>query len=416
MTATGRGIRTGTAAPGGQIEERCPQQPQEWLRPLVAQTVEYVGPDIGSCVDRLLPTINANRWFNFGALLLDEVRRQDLMAEDELAQTTLRLEAMRLMKDTQPADPCDPSARVREYLACLDANPRKGPIDMDSIRGILEHGLETYLKDHNTVEKRTFVEDIVRQISLIVGYGPFRGNQNELTTATTRFAERHFAVYSRAEPISTVLATFLALSFCDISTTEDHAVLVTQFRGQCAAAQWEIDRMLTDSELGGLVGPNDVEHAFNTYEQVFCRYVDDSLWPAFKFPLTSGEEVRLAATFRLQLMRLKPKLAEISLKVKYGGVSAELRQRTIREVSHVARQLLVQTAYLRKPVYPGVSCHYRGSLGFTATIRDPFYMEGDRAKEKFRAMKYFHLGHRLQDVVEREREVARHDQLQDQTQ
>jgi hypothetical protein len=174
--------------------------------------------------------------------------------------------------------------------------------------------------------------------------------------------------------------------------------------------------MLTDSELGGLVGPNDVEHAFNTYEQVFCRYVDDSLWPAFKFPLTSGEEVRLAATFRLQLMRLKPKLAEISLKVKYGGVSAELRQRTIREVSHVARQLLVQTAYLRKPVYPGVSCHYRGSLGFTATIRDPFYMEGDRAKEKFRAMKYFHLGHRLQDVVEREREVARHDQLQDQTQ
>jgi hypothetical protein len=34
-------------------------------------------------------------------------------------------------------------------------------------------------------------------------------------------------------------------------------------------------------------------------------------------------------------------------------------------------------------------------------------MESERPKEKFKAMKYFHLGHRLEDIVKRERELAR---------
>jgi hypothetical protein len=39
-------------------------------------------------------------------------------------------------------------------------------------------------------------------------------------------------------------------------------------------------------------------------------------------------------------------------------------------------------------------------------IRGPLYVEGERPKEKFKAMKYFHLGHRLEDIVKRERELA----------
>ena len=38
-------------------------------------------------------------------------------------------------------------------------------------------------------------------------------------------------------------------------------------------------------------------------------------------------------------------------------------------------------------------------------IKGPLYQEGDRPKEKFRAMKYFHLGHRLESIVEHEREL-----------
>ena len=106
----------------------------------------------------------------------------------------------------------------------------------------------------------------------------------------------------------------------------------------------------------------------------------------------------------MRLAELEPVLDEISLKVKYGGPSAQLKDRTTHEISRIAQQILPQTAFLRNPPYPGVSCQYRGGYGFTAMIRGPLYQEGKRPKETFRAMKYFHLGHRLESVVEQERE------------
>ena len=39
-------------------------------------------------------------------------------------------------------------------------------------------------------------------------------------------------------------------------------------------------------------------------------------------------------------------------------------------------------------------------------IRGPLYIEGERPKEKFKAMKYFHLGHRIEQIVIQERELA----------
>ena len=391
---------------GGEVEQRHPEQPQEWLRDLVGQMVKHVGGDIGSYVERLLPTIGDNRWFTYGALLLDEVRRQGVMEEGKLKQTAVRFEAMRLAGDTKPPGPAESSARVRDYLARLDTDPPRGPLDVNAVRHILEQGLEKYCKSGGTLTNRDLAEDIVRSVRLVVGDGPFCGNPEELAAATARFSECFLAIYGRAAPIDTVLATFLALSFCDISTPEDHAVLVAQFHGQCVAVQSEINTMLTEGGLGALVGPNDVARAFRDCEQTFGAYIDDPLWPPFKFPLTSHEEARLAGRLKLRLARLGPILEEISLKVKYGGASAQLRERTVSEISYVPQQLLTETAWLRSPAYPGVSCHYRARCGFTAAIMGPLYTEGDRPKEKFKAMKYFHLGHRLQNVVERERELT----------
>jgi hypothetical protein len=96
----------------------------------------------------------------------------------------------------------------------------------------------------------------------------------------------------------------------------------------------------------------------------------------------------------------------MSLKVKYGGVSPELKQKTMYEIAIAILQLLPQAAFLRKPPYPGVSCRHRGRYGFAAVIKGPLYIEGERPKEKFKAMKYFHLGHRLEEIVKRERELA----------
>jgi hypothetical protein len=144
------------------------------------------------------------------------------------------------------------------------------------------------------------------------------------------------------------------------------------------------------------------------YEKKFRRYVDNPLWPAFKFPLTANEETRLRNKLKQRFGRLEPLLDEMSFKVKYGGVSEELEKKTILDISLAAQQLLPRSALLRKPPYPGVSCRYRGAgYGFTAVIKGPLYVEGERPREKFKAMKYFHMGHRLEELVKQERERTR---------
>jgi hypothetical protein len=121
---------------------------------------------------------------------------------------------------------------------------------------------------------------------------------------------------------------------------------------------------------------------------------------------------RVAGKVKLRLMQLAPLLDETSAKVKYGGSSAELKKKTIFEISRALQQLMPQAAFLRLPPYPGVVCQYHGGYGFVVVMTGGLYREGDRPRERFRAMKYFHLGHRLKEIVIREREFRANDKEQ----
>ncbi len=204
------------------------------------------------------------------------------------------------------------------------------------------------------------------------------------------------------------MATFLGLSFCNTSTGQDHERLFSQLQSCSRTLESQVNAMLAARGLGALVTPEDVERRFQAYERRFQQYLDDPLWPPFKFPWTRDEEVRLDGALRLQLTQLETVFDAMSLQVKYGGASDDLEGNTLRAVSRAARQLLWQAALLRAPPYPGIVCRYVGGSGFSIVIRSPLYQEGHRPRERFRAMKYFHLGRRLQSVVEQERELTRH--------
>jgi len=164
--------------------------------------------------------------------------------------------------------------------------------------------------------------------------------------------------------------------------------------------------MLRDRALSDLVGSEDVQGVFDRYERIFLYYVDDPLWPAFKFPWTTNEQARLASRMKLRLLQLTPFLEDVAAKVKYGGSSPELKKGTLLEISRAVEPLLPEAAFLRKPAYPGVACRYQAKYGFTSVIQGPLYQQGHRPRERLSAMKYFHLGHRLEDVVRREGELA----------
>jgi hypothetical protein len=389
-----------------KIREQYPEQADDLVCPLIAQMVRHTGSNLSLSLEQLMTVISMNKWFSYGKLLIDEARIQGLIENDIADTIAERLETTSLAKEMPPFDPCQACTSVEQYLAQIDNDPPKGNLSMDDVREILEKGLSNPFADANLDSKDEVIDNVVKSLILIVGNGPFCGDKGRLIESVERFSGLYLLVFRNKEPIDTVLATFLALSFCDTSTTEDHDVLFSQIQKICAEFQTQTNKMLEERGLRGLVEPNDVERLFSRYKQRFRNYIDDPLWPAFKFPLTSNEQTRLKNKLRLRFDKLVTLFEDLSLKVKYGGVCPELKRKTMYEIASAILQVLPQAAFLRKPPYPGVSCRHRGGYGFAAVIKGPLYVEGDRPKEKFKAMKYFHLGHRLEDIVKRERELA----------
>ena len=392
-----------------QIRERYPQQADNLICPLIGLMVRRAGAEAPGNLEKLMPAINGNKWFAFGKLLAEEIRVQGLAEEDDADSSVARLEASRLATELPPYDPCqEESVSVKQYLARLDANPPKGTLTMDDVRDVLQKGLAKPFADANLELKPELIESIIRSIRLIAGEGPFRGDRDKLIESVNKFSRLYLVVFQYQEPIDTVLATFLALSFCNTSTQEDHDVLFSQVCKLCAEFQSLTNTTLTKRGLGDLVTPADVERLFTRYKERFRQYIDDPLWPAFKFPLTESEQTKLRNSLRMHFDQLEPLFEETAIRVKYGGVSDELKTKTRYEIARAIQQLLPQTAFLRNPPYPGVSCLFRGAgYGFTVVIKGPLYIEGQRPREKFKAMKYFHMGHRLEQIVIRERELVK---------
>jgi hypothetical protein len=389
-----------------EISKRYPQQAEELLRPLVEQMVKRSGQNITRCLGRLMKTIENNKWFWYGKLVVEELRIQSLLEVDVTNALSARLETARLSREVLPYDRLESSPSVKQYLTQIDSYPPKGKVTMDDIRQILEKGLEKSYADANLKLKHNLIDDVISMIRMLDGEGPFRGDKAKLTESIEQFSRRYLVVFKHKEPIDTVLATFLALSFCDISTKEDHDLLFSQISEISAEFQALTYSMLSKRGLNKLIKHDDVEQIFDRYKKIFRNYIDDPLWPAFKFPLTINEQTRLRNTLKLRIMQLDPLFEEISLMVKHGDTHYMLKSKTRYEIASAILQLLPQTAFLRKPAYPGVSCQHKGGYGFAAVIRGPLYVEGKRPREKFKAMKYFHMGHRLEDVVMRERELA----------
>ncbi|MGE5295303.1 MAG: hypothetical protein ACM3VT_10790 [Solirubrobacterales bacterium] len=387
-----------------QVDTLGSIQLDQWLRPFVRQMVEHLPTDDLGGLDSFARSIEANKWFDYGRMFFEECREKGLIGEADAASMLAKIEAWHVATTMQRVALSESSGSVALYMANLDGAPLGGDLDMNDLHTILDKGLLTAYPDGDPDSRRKTVENVLRLIHLIAGGGPFHGDEAQLVESVQRFCQLYRVMGKADIPIDTVLATFLALSFYDTSTAEDHAGLLSQFHACGMEVKAQLSRMLSDRALESLVAPDDIDRVVALHEERFHSYVTDPLWPMFKFPFTDNEKSRLMATMTQSLMQLGAVLDPVSTKVKYGGTTPELKKNAIYEISSAVQQLLPAAAFLRRPPYPGITCQYRGAYGFAAWIDGSFYDEGDRAKEKFKAMKYFHLGHRLEDVVERERQ------------
>jgi len=394
-----------------RMESEYPQHFRATWEPLVEQMVVHFGEDLVERFDRLIAMVQANKRYRYGELLFESIGRQAWAESAPVKSLLAKYEVTRLATQTESFDVSTACAGVRKYLSQSEVGPPRGTLSMRDVRGILEEGLTLPEQEDDTNERTALVEQVLQQLHLIVGDGPFQGDRLALTESVRRFSRVYFVVCQNKEPIESALATFLALSFCDTSTADDHEKLCEQVRAIGERFGRRLNAAIEEWKLSSLVTPEDTRRIVDRYcVEQFRSYVDDPFCATFKFPLTANETARLTSNLSLALGRLQPVFEEMSLKVKYGGVSEPLKREAIKLIAPAVQDLLPASAFLRRPPYPGITYQYQGRHGFTAVIESPFYEAGMHPREKFKAMKYFHMGHRLEEVVraERDRAVAQH--------
>ncbi len=238
------------ASMSAQIQKEYPERLEERLRPLVARVVWHVGQEARADLDRLIADITNNGLFTYGELLLDEMRQQGLVEAREADTRIAKLQASRLAKGTATPDSSEVPPSVARHLAQLDSPPAQGTVDVNDLRHILSEGLAKRFTAERSEAKRQMVESAIRSLRLIVGEGPFSGDSEKLIASIDRFSHCCLEVDRSAGSFGTVLATFLALSFCDTSTPEDHQRLFSQLQHCTRDLQARVNGMLGARGLG----------------------------------------------------------------------------------------------------------------------------------------------------------------------
>jgi hypothetical protein len=313
--------------------------------------------------------------------------------------------------DSAPLAPYDANASATRYMTFLYTDPPKGPIEMAELRLILEQGLAKYCAKNEPESKEELADRIMSTIRLIVGDGPFLGDPAKLTQSIERNADRWLTC--RTRPIDTTLTTFLALSFCDVSTREDHEFLAAQFHELCLQTQAEIHARVAERGLDSVITPEYVESVFRQREELFRAYVEDPLYPMFKFPWTTGEQADLVNKGQQSAISLKPSFMLRNTDLRaidsflWVSYSPALLRRGCEEV---ATSALIESSRIRRPVHGAYGFGFSARDGLTISVGTsvpPMYGESSRARRTFLAMKYFHLGRRLEEVAAQEEEIER---------
>ena len=379
-----------------EVAETYPEQFQRLVGPNVQRLVEDAGPYATESFDRVIVSIASNKWYAYGDLIVEAMRREPLPDATTVEAVATKYEATHLAAQKAPFDLSQSSTTVQRYLAQFEIGPPKGDLGMNDIRLILEAGLVLPEEEDSAKKKAQIAEDTLTLVRWIAGQGPFRSDRARLRDAIEQFSRTYHCVSRNAEPIQPALATFLALAFYDTSTCKDHEELCAQVGRIATELETRLNDRLAAWKLSDLVTPDDVKGVITKYcQEEFRRFVDDPLCPTFKFPLTTNEQVRLTNKLKPDFDRLEPFLEEMSLKVKYGGLSPRLKDKSVQRISRAVQSLLSATAFMRRPSYVGLTYQYRGRYGFTCIVPEAAYRDEHQARQEFKAMRYFHLGHRL---------------------
>lgn len=351
------------------------QMARDQLRLAIEQGIDPIE------MTELLGSLISTKGYAVARLIISELRQTDFIDPKTLDDYERQIASWQIASPGVDKEP-DYVTLFRERRQ----KARQGAISPEEIKTVIEASLaKTALADEL---RDSFAEDTIEKLATLVGPGPYPGSPKRLKDAISRSVSSHQPGTNSAD----WLAIMIALAFYDESTPELQLALRDQL-GECAAKMVDFLWNEVGAALDGKKVPKDdvKVHAVASVHALVQPYVDDPLWPAFKYPLSDNELMRIESRIELQIRREVRDLLPALTKADATALHGMLKEM----MSSIAGSILARTLSVRLPAIVGVGFERRerGALQITWRVEVPDKKQ--KAVGLLDKCMYFYLGHRL---------------------
>lgn len=287
----------------------------------------------------------------------------------------------------------EPSNSMIQLLHALRSSPPQGNLSLSELGTLLRGELSGRTKADPS-EQSHFAERIVENVRRLVGDGPFNGDTDTLRKALRSL--QGFGAKGRSGEMhinGEVLAALLALSFYDTSTTDDHRMLYKQLVDVGLETIDEIMEILKSVDSPESLSRRRCLGLLREMMMQVAEYIENPLFPSYKFPLSSDEIASIRNHVQADLKRLRDKCTQ--LRGDTSGEESVLSEEGIalveRGVLGVLQRFPTRVLRVRLPQRPHLSfkCTYRFvEIRFNKSI----FADEERVALLLDAAKHLYLG------------------------
>lgn len=272
------------------------------IRPHLEQVILARGISNRYLLRRVLTNFDRQGAYSLRFLATDAVRRAGSIDERALDEVVEPLEIMRLSKHVEQSDPNEATQSMRDLMAKRGSPPVRGDLQWAQLEALVAHGCGRHLSHLSSEDRDDLVKGILDYVSKAAGQGPYRQQRPELEEGLGRLIDARSKGNPRPPDLPSLLGALLALSFYDTSTPDDHRLLRQQIQSIWDETEAELRQSLR-SKGWGEWGTDEAWDAIS--KPIMTRiaaYIDDPLWPMFKYPLSRNEMSRLRNSMRCLAM------------------------------------------------------------------------------------------------------------------
>ena len=287
---------------------------------------------------------------------------------------------------------------MERFLQQLHKAPPAGQMTFDELTRVIEEAVNEASGQDGADGMRDFCRTVAGHIRLFVGTGPFAADAGKLRRSISAYNGRCASSRLTPQERAAALAAFVALSFYDTSTPQDHDLLNRQLMDVSNRAYAEVEKILRTCHCTEEADSARIRQIWDDRIAHLRNLVDDPLWPMFKFPLSTDERAGLVERLNVDMRNVERAARGFAARLDKGDDTSAAVRSIETWIRYLAQRVPAAVIILRLPrVQATVANGPQGLPLIVLQLRNQ--VSPEEASQVIRELKYFYLGHRTGEKI-----------------